>query len=85
MKDLKSYFTEPGSSPLEPSEAYRQFDQFEATTLFCSRCRQAVPVRKKLLLVLPDGEKYDYLCPYCGSSVGTKVEKREIPDQVIVT
>jgi hypothetical protein len=38
------------------SDAYREF---EAESLFCARCRRAVPVRKKLLLVLPTGNKYD--------------------------
>jgi hypothetical protein len=51
------------------------FEQFEATSLYCPRCRAAVPVRKKLLLVLPEGDEYEYLCAYCSSSVGTKIEK----------
>jgi hypothetical protein len=51
------------------------FDQFEATSLYCSRCKAAVPVKKRLLLVLPEGDEYEYLCAYCSSSVGTKIEK----------
>ena len=51
------------------------YEEFEATSLFCSRCRKAVPVRKKLLLVLPTGTKYDYLCAECGSPVGGKVDE----------
>ncbi len=56
------------------------YDQFEASELFCPRCRQAVPVRKRLLLVLPDGDKFEYLCAYCSHSLGTKMEyeQREI-------
>ncbi len=50
-------------------EAYRDF---EATELYCPNCRRAVPVRKRLLLILTDGEKYDYTCIYCGTSVGEK-------------
>jgi hypothetical protein len=50
-------------------EAYRDFD---ATELFCPRCRRSVRVRKKLLLILADGEKYDYTCMVCGTSVGDK-------------
>lgn len=53
------------------------YDQFEASALFCTRCRQAVPVRKRLLLVLPDGDKYEYLCAYCSNSLGTKMEYEE--------
>jgi hypothetical protein len=35
----------------------------------------ATPVRKRLLLVLSEGEKFEYLCARCGSSVGDKIEK----------
>jgi hypothetical protein len=31
-----------------------------------------MPVRERLLLVLPDRELYDYLCTGCGSSVGSR-------------
>jgi hypothetical protein len=51
------------------------FEEFEATSLYCPRCKAAVPVRKKLLLVLPEGEEYEYLCVYCSSSVGMKLDK----------
>ena len=61
----------------------KQFEQFEATTLFCSRCQQPVPVRKKLLLALPDGDKYDYLCAHCGDSVGTKTEQGDAPTLLV--
>jgi hypothetical protein len=33
-----------------------------------------MPVRKRLLLVLPDEELYEYLCSGCGSSLGQKKE-----------
>ncbi|MCF8043082.1 MAG: hypothetical protein K9K65_06790 [Desulfarculaceae bacterium] len=46
----------------------------EATSLFCPRCRKAQPVRRRLLLVLPTGEKYSYLCAVCGEEVGSKTE-----------
>jgi len=55
------------------------FEQFEATSLYCPRCKTAVPVRKKLLLVLPEGDEYEYLCAYCASSVGMKIEKETPP------
>ncbi|MBI4561280.1 MAG: hypothetical protein HY724_04480 [Candidatus Rokubacteria bacterium] len=51
------------------------YEEFEAASLFCPRCRKAVPVRKKLLLVLPTGTKYDYLCAECGAPVGSKVDQ----------
>lgn len=48
-----------------------QFESFDASELFCGKCRRSMPVRKRLLLVLPEGEKYDYVCQRCGESVGT--------------
>jgi len=53
----------------------KDFDQFRASLLYCNKCGQAMPVRERLLLVLPDGDLYDYLCQKCGSSVGSKTEK----------
>jgi len=53
--------------------AKEQYRDFEATELFCPRCRRAVPVRKRLLLVLPEGDKYNYSCVFCGTSVGDKI------------
>ena len=56
-------------------EQYRDFD---ATELYCPQCRRAMPVRKRLLLVLAEGDKYDYSCAVCGTSVGDKlVTQRE--------
>lgn len=49
-----------------------QFDDFEASELFCPRCKTARPVRRHLLLVLPTGNKYEYRCSVCGTSVGSK-------------
>ena len=46
----------------------------EAVSLYCPRCKKAVPVRKRLLLVLPGEDLYEYICMNCSSSVG---EKRE--------
>ncbi len=53
----------------------QQYKDFDATELFCPRCRRSVPVRKRLLLVLSEGEKYDYSCVYCGTSAGDKLVK----------
>jgi len=50
------------------------FGEFEATSLFCPRCRRATPTRRKLLLVLPSGNKYDYVCTECGTAVGAKTD-----------
>ena len=56
------------------AETPRQYETFEASELFCPRCRQARPVRKHLLLVLPTGNKYDYRCAVCATSVGSKMD-----------
>jgi len=56
-----------------------QFDQFSATHLYCNTCKQAMPVRETLLLVLSDGDLYGYLCTGCGKYIGTKKEKRGHP------
>ena len=50
------------------------FSELEASSLFCPRCKQANPVRKSLLLVLPSGNKYDYACSVCGTQVGGKTD-----------
>ena len=52
------------------SETYKDFD---ATELYCPRCKRAVRVLKRLLLIVPQGEKYDYTCASCGTSVGDKL------------
>ena len=51
-----------------------QFESLEAVSIFCPQCRQAMPVRKKLLLVLMDRELFEYLCARCGTSVAKKNE-----------
>ena len=56
----------------EQTDAYQDFD---ATQLYCPRCKQAVPVRKRLLLVLPEGEKYEYMCAFCSETFGTKIDR----------
>jgi hypothetical protein len=62
-------------------DAYKEFDAME---LYCARCKQAVPVRKRLLLVLPEGDKYEYLCALCSATVGTKMDRQAKPISLIV-
>lgn len=80
---MKRKIPSPFSNPSTPKED-AGYDQFEASALFCSRCRQAVPVRKRMLLVLPDGDKYEYLCAYCSNSLGTKMEYEERNIEILV-
>ena len=80
MKDLNKYLRyQRRRVPKSP----KQFEELEASTLFCSKCKKAVQVRKKLLLALPEGDKYDYLCTECGSPIGSKLSKEETPIQFI--
>ena len=71
---------DPFSGQPNGSDAYKDFD---ATELYCPKCKQPVPVRKRLLLVLPEGDKYEYLCAYCAETVGTKIDKQEKPLTII--
>ncbi len=50
------------------------FQELEAMELYCPKCGRAVPVRKFLLLVLPEGDKYEYRCKFCGTKVGNKTD-----------
>jgi hypothetical protein len=62
-----------------PAPPREQFEEFQAQSLFCGRCRAAQPVRERLLLLLPDGELREYLCAACGTSVGQKRVTAERP------
>lgn len=55
-----------------PPAAQSQFKSLRASSLYCQKCKEAMPVRERLLLVLPDKEIYDYLCTGCASSVGQR-------------
>ncbi len=57
-------------APASPQPS--SFDEFQASALFCGRCRTAQPVHQRLLLVLPDGELHEYLCAACGTHVGSR-------------
>ncbi len=60
------------------------YKDFDATELYCPQCRRAVPVRKRLLLVLTEGDKYDYSCVYCGTSVGDKLVKENTDTKILL-
>ena len=51
------------------------YGEFEATELYCPKCGKAVPVIKYLLLILPEGDKYEYRCRFCGTAVGDKIDR----------
>ena len=59
------------------------FKEFDASQLYCPKCKRAVPVRKRLLLVLSEGDKYEYLCAICSESVGTKIDRKAKTSTII--
>jgi hypothetical protein len=77
-------YMKPARTSLRSSRQAGTYKEFDATELYCPRCLRAVPVRKRLLLVLPEGDKYEYLCAFCSSTVGTKTSKGEAPIRLIV-
>ena len=70
-------------SNIRNQQAQAQYKDFTATELYCPKCRQATPVRERLLLVLPDGDLYEYRCVYCGTSLGEKRVKGESNIQLV--
>lgn len=60
------------------------FGDFYASELFCPRCQVPVPVRERLLLILPDGEIYEYLCKQCGTPVGEKTTRGRENIQIVL-
>jgi len=61
-----------------------RFRDLDATELYCAQCKMAVPVRKRLLLVLPEGDKYEYFCPYCAETVGIKIDRNQQQTSLII-
>lgn len=59
------------------------FQRMEASLLACPRCKVAVPVRKRLLLILPAGNEYEYVCPNCGATCGTTIEPDSEPPRFL--
>lgn len=55
----------------------QQFGSFVASELYCPKCKRAQPVRERLLLLLPTGELYEYLCRQCGTSLGERTVSQE--------
>jgi hypothetical protein len=77
-------FAKPSMEFAKQENRADMFKEFDATQLYCPSCKQAVPVRKRLLLVLPEGDKYEYLCAFCSKTVGTKMDRNVNPTNIIV-
>lgn len=50
----------------------QQFGNIIASELYCPHCKLVQPVRERLLLVLLDGELYEYVCARCGASLAKR-------------
>ena len=75
MKKIPFDFVAPADRR-PPKQQQADFDQFEAVELYCNTCGRAVPVKKSLILVLPEGDKYEYSCQFCGGKVGDKIDRQ---------
>lgn len=82
MVNINDYAGWPGSNADEEDQR-PTFKELEATELYCPVCKKAGPVRKRLLLVLPDGDKYEYRCAVCATSVGAKIDRHLKPLSVL--
>ena len=68
-----------------PPDQQKDFEDFEASQLFCLACKRAMPVRKRLFLVLLDKEIFSYVCVGCGSVLGKKEQPWQRPAQWSIT
>jgi hypothetical protein len=83
--DMQRFVRNPYGVPKRPQEqGKKQFERFQATELYCPKCQRSMPVRERLLLVLPEGDKFEYLCARCGTSVGSRIVKEEAKPLLIV-
>lgn len=57
---------------MQHSSMTQQFGSLTASELHCPKCRQCQPVRERLLLVLPSGELFEFVCRVCGTSLAKR-------------
>jgi hypothetical protein len=62
----------------------RQYDDLKATYLYCNNCGGSMPVRERLLLVLPDGYLFEYFCANCANVVGDKKTRLQNKDKALL-
>jgi DNA-directed RNA polymerase subunit RPC12/RpoP len=62
----------------------KQYEDLQATYLYCDNCGGSMPVREKLLLILPDGYLFEYFCVNCGRVVGDKKTKLKEQDRMLL-
>jgi len=80
---INEFAKQSGTVNMETNRT-KMFKEFDATELYCPRCKRAVPVRKRLLLILQEGDKYEYLCAFCSETVGIKMVRHEKPISITI-
>ena len=81
---MKKFVRSPIQRQAPGAHKRKQFDSLNATELYCPNCKTAMPVRERLLLVLPEGDKYEYTCVRCGASLGERIAKEPAKPLLIV-
>ncbi len=79
-----NHFIRADRRPVKRPVGSEKFRELEATELYCAKCKRAVRVRKHLLLVLPEGDKYEYRCVFCNEAVGSKIDRNMNQHSLIV-
>ena len=74
----------PSQTTPDQVDQNAQFRSLDASLLYCPTCREATPARERLLLVLPSGNKYEYMCSYCGTSTGEKTDQNQQNTQIFI-
>jgi hypothetical protein len=80
---MPEYYKKLSRRNVPQSSQSGAFRELDATELYCPRCKMAVPVRKRLLLVLPEGDKYEYRCAYCAETIGSKIDRKQQTSLII--
>ena len=64
-------------------KAEKQFESFKASSLYCPQGQRAQPVDERLLLILPDGDLYEYVCQFCWTQLGKRKVEQERPPLIL--
>ncbi len=75
MQDIQDFYPKEENS--------YQYRDLVVTRLYCDNCGYSTPVKERLLLILPDGYLYEYICQNCGNSVGDKKVSLEEKDRLL--
>jgi DNA-directed RNA polymerase subunit RPC12/RpoP len=81
---MKKFVRSPIQRQTPITQKRKQFESLNATELYCPNCKHSMPVRERLLLVLPEGDKYEYLCARCGATLGERIAKEPQKPLLIV-